>query len=219
MTRGRGAVRRGPTPALADKMRRDREATVGAVLAWLAALFAIVPHWFLGACFLGRDWFRHPLWSFVTQDVRWALALVTTLAGPLWFWWWRRSAMSSGALVGTFISLSSIASVALCAVTVEPLSAGTLDDLQASIPVLILAGVVSTLAFRIAPQPADPEVLSELQVRGLLRQTRHASAAAFPPATDREARDDRNPGAPGAIEAAHRRRQRNVERGCASLLL
>lgn len=219
MPRAGGAVSRGRTPAVAAQRRHDRHATAAAVLTWLSVLVGVAPHWLVGTSFIECDSGRHSLKYLVSHDFRWALALAATLAGPVWFWWWQRSAMGFGAAIGAVISAAAAVSVTLCVATADLIDAPAQAGRGGTYPLLILAGVLSAAAFVIAPPPADREALNDLQVRGLVRRSRSERPAACPRHADDPTRDVRGPGAPFAIRAARRRLEQNAERAGAMCLL
>jgi len=183
-------------PAPADTRPAGRREIAGIALVAVALLFGVLPCWLMAGSFFpvtGRgvwqpgpngelvapemlahhlDWASHSLGWYVTHRLHWGLTVGALHLVPLWYWWWRRSRMAWGGLVGAALSLGTAAALWLTI-------AATHDDLDRQIshcwiggyhPALVASAFVLAAAFVVAPPPRDPEALSELQVKSLLRK-------------------------------------------------
>ena len=186
------------SPAATDTRRAERRAIAGIALVAVALLFGVLPNWVMSKSFfavrgsgmwqLGPNgepvdpgvyvhhlaWATHTLWWYVTHRLHWGLAVGALHLIPLWYWWWRRSRMAWGGLIGIALSLGTAAALWL---TIAETRDGLFHQIaQCHIggyhPALVASAFVFAAAFVVAPPPRDPEVLSELQVKSLLRRQR-----------------------------------------------
>lgn len=178
------------SPAATDARSADRRAIAGIALVAVALLFGVLPNWMMSRSFfpvegnpsppggnnwvMRIDWATHTLGWYVTHRLHWGLAVGALHLIPLWYWWWRRSRMAWGGLIGIALSLGTAAALWLTI-------AETRDELFRQIAQcriggyhtsLVASAVVFAAAFVVAPPPRDPEALSELQVKSLLRRLR-----------------------------------------------
>lgn len=187
------------SPAATDARRAESRAIAGIALVAVALLFGVLPCWLMSKSFFPvsggssmkrglngemffdpldlvhhLDWATHSLGWYVTHRLHWGLTVGALHFIPLWYWWWRRSRMAWGGLVGAALSLGT-------AVALWLTIAASHDELTRQIaqcriggyhPALVASAFVLAAAFVVAPPPRDPEALSELQVRSLLRKHR-----------------------------------------------
>ena len=89
----------------------------------------------------------------VGHDVAWTVVLASLVVLPLWFWFWRSSAMSAARLIGVVASLGAAASVFVLA---QSVTRGNLafmaDGLYLS---HVAAGLCFAAAFALAPPPRE----------------------------------------------------------------
>jgi len=97
----------------------------------------------------------------------WQAVAVSFALVPLWFIAWRRFRISGGRWIGIAWSLSTGAA-AIALVAQRPLAPGMTG--HGYYPSVVAAAVLLASAFVVAPLPRDPEALSELQVKSLLRK-------------------------------------------------
>jgi hypothetical protein len=183
-------------PAAADALRAERREVVGLSLVAVALPLGVLPCWLMSRSFFPvtgsgvwqagpngepvdtgvlahrLDWATHSLGWYVTHRLAWGLAVGALHVIPLWYWWWRRSRIAWGGLVGAALSFGTAAALWLTI-------AATHDDLVRKIaqchirgyhPALVASAFVLAAAFVVAPPPRDDEALNELQIRSLLRR-------------------------------------------------
>lgn len=176
------------TSSPADVARRyDRRNAAGASLVAIALLLGVLPCWLMSRSFFAvdgshgpnmwvshLDWATHSLWWFVTHRLHWGLAVGALHLVPLWYVWWRRSRMAWGALIGAALSLGTAAALWLTIAETRADYARDIVEFRARgyHPALVATAFVLAAAFVVAPPPLDPEALSELQVKSLLRKQR-----------------------------------------------
>ena len=184
-------------PVPTDTRPAGGRTIAGLSLVAVALLFGVLPCWLMGRSFfpvdgygvvrrgLGGgllypsdalahhlDWASHSLPWYVSHRLHWGLSVGALHLIPLWYWWWRRSRMAWGGLIGAALSLATAAALWLTI-------AATHADLEQQIalcriggyhPALVASAFALAAAFVVAPRPRDPEALSELQVKSLVRK-------------------------------------------------
>jgi hypothetical protein len=84
--------------------------------------------------------------TLVAIDSRWIAAIVALVVIPLWFWWWRRYAMSFARGIGVLASAATTAALVVLARPASEFSAAH---------VLVVAPVAYLAAFLVAPPPRE----------------------------------------------------------------
>jgi hypothetical protein len=188
--------------------RPQRTPTAALVLVGIALLFAHGGTWSFGRSFLvmescarmtDRPDFLMPLhrdgnslaWL-VAHDRWWTAALVLSSAPALWFWWWRRSRMAYGRLLGIALCVAGSGAAVYAMLerprVFHPWFAGASTWIAGSDAVrvggtwwvLLVAHAVFVAAFLAAPAPGDPDAMSDVQLRRLLRRHRGGVATQGP---------------------------------------
>ena len=182
-----------PTTQRAERTRAEQRAIAALAIVCLVVSFGIVPNWLTDRRFFvvdgvyvagpwkhdRADWESHSLWSFVSRDWPWAVAVATLHMIPLWYAWWRRSAMPVGGLIGVVLSLGTATALWLCIADVRSSLEETVAELRTGgyHPMLVASAVGFAVAFLVAPPPRDRSEPNALAVRRLVRRHRKETDA------------------------------------------
>lgn len=122
-----------------------------------------------GAWRSASAWWWRGQWlaQLIGDEPRWALPIATLVVLPLWFVWWRRTAVSFGRVAGVALSL-----IVGFAMWIFMLTDDSIRWSQFVVISLTWAVAAFVRAFSIAPDPRDPEAIGDLTQRVLLRRHR-----------------------------------------------
>jgi hypothetical protein len=110
---------------------------------------------------------RQSALDLVRAERGWQMVAASFALVPLWFVAWRRFRIAGGRWIGIAWSLSAGAAV-IALVAQRPLVPGM--EGHGYCPSVVAGAVLLAAAFVVAPATRDPEEMSELQVKSLLRK-------------------------------------------------